>query len=472
MPDFLSVFRSEGKLSRLLLIMYLAINTLVLVNVSLHSPFVGYDIPEHLKSITALSQYHLATRLESREFFSPPLPYIIPAIAMILGASLWWAGKVGQIVNIFLSLGLTYSLLRIGEQIFPGRTRFKLLALGLLGLMPVYYKTFAQERGEPYVTFLAVLAIDLTLRIFVYRTAGRRAIIALGSVLGLAVLARQWGFFLFPAIGLLVLFIMFVQRQAWKKNLLTMAAIFAIAFGLGSWFYFYLYSQYGTFTAFNRRTDGSMSTHLSMFTGNGNGKLFIDPVRPSLGTDFFPVFYSDFWGDYHAYFLIYTQDRNTGEFWTGAQLAKWIRKTQGDLPNWIQTNRYSFNLYLRKVNMVSIFPSILLLAGFLYGFWLLYKMLRSPGDPQSMALGLVALVTYMATLGYLWFVLSYPDSGDGDTIKATYMMLAYPFIALQGAALLQKIRNPRILALIGILLALVVAYNLPAMLTHFIDIPK
>ena len=78
----------------------------------------------------------------------------------------------------------------------------------------------------------------------------------------------------------------------------------------------------------------------------------------------------------------------------------------------------------------------------------------------------------MATLGYLWFVLSYPDSGDGDTIKATYMMLAYPFIALQGAALLQKIRNPRILALLGILLALVVAYNLPAMLTHFIDIPK
>ncbi len=482
MPDFLSVFRSEGRLSRLLLVMYIAINSLVLVNAALHSPYVGYDIPEHLKSITALSQYHLATRLESREFFSPPLPYILPAIAMILGASLWWAGKVGQIVNILLSLGLTYSLLRICEQIFPGHTRFKLLALGLLGLMPVYYKTFAQERGEPYVTCLAVLAVDLTLRIFVYtpalwvrpvgRTAGRGAIIALGIVLGLAVLARQWGFFLFPAIGLLVLFVIFVQRQPWKKNLLSLAAIFAIAFVLGSWFYFYLYSQYGTFTAFNRRPDGSLSKHLSMFTGNGNGKLFIDPVRPSLGTDFFPVFYSDFWGDYHAYFLISTQDRNTGEFWTGAQLQKWIGKTQGDLPNWIQTNRYTFNLYLRKVNMVSIFPSILLVAGFLYGFWLLYKMLRTPGDPQAVALGLVALVTYMATLGYLWFVLNYPDSGDGDTVKATYLLLAYPFIALQGAALLQKIRNPRILGLLGVLLALVVAYNLPAMLTHYIDIPK
>ena len=474
MSAFLSVFRSEGKLSRLLLVMYIAINSLVLVNVALHSPYVGYDIPEHLKSITALSQFHLANRLESREFFSPPLPYILPAAAMILGASLWWAGKVGQIVNIFLSLGLTYTLLRICEQIFPGRTRFKLLALGLLGLMPVYYKTFAQERGEPYVTFLAVLAVYLTLRIFVYRNAGRRALIGLGVVMGLAILARQWGFFMFPAIGLIVLVGMLTRRQTWKKDLLSFAAVVAIAFVLGSWFYFYLYSQYGTFTAFNRRPDGasSLSKHIKMFTGNGNGKLFIDPVRPSLGTDFFPVFYSDFWGDYHAYFLIYTQDRNTGEFWTGAQLQKWIGKTAGDLPNWIQTNRYSFNLYLRKVNMVSILPSLLLLAGFFYGLWLLYKMLRSPGDPQASALGLVALATFATTAGYLWFVFSYPDSGDGDTIKATYLMQAYPFIALQTAALLQKIRSPRLLALLGILLALVVAYNLPAMITHFIDIPK
>ena len=471
MPDLLSVFRSEGRLSRLLLIMYIAINSLVLVNSALHSPYVGYDIPEHLKNVTALSQFHLATRLESREFFSPPLPYIIPAAAMLLGASLWWAGKVGQIFNILLSLGLTYTLLRICEQIFPGRIRFKLLALGLLGLMPVYYKTFAQERGEPYVTFLAVLAVDLTLRIFVYRTAGRRSVAALGVVLGLSVLARQWGFFLFPALGLAVLFLAFVQRQTWKKNLLSLAAVFAIAFLLGSWFYFYLYSQYGTFTAFNRRPDGSFAKHLSMFTGNGNGKLFVDPVRPSLGTDFFPVFYSDFWGDYHAYFLISVRDRTTGEFWTGAQLQKWIGKTQGDLPKWIETNRYSFNLYLRKVNMVSIFPSILLIAGFLYGFWLLYRMLRYPASTESTALGLVALVAIITTAGYLWFVLTYPDSGDGDTIKATYLMQAYPFIALQGAALLQKIRNPRILALLGILLALVVAYNLPAMFTHYIDIP-
>src|SRR5664279_4988163 len=139
MPDFLSVFRSEGKLSRLLLIIYIAINILVAVNSILHSPFVGYDIPEHLKNIAVLAQFRLPVRLDSREFFSPPLPYIIPAFGMLLGASLWWAGKVGQIVNIFLSLGLTYSLLRICEQIFPGRTRFKLLALGLLGLMPVYY---------------------------------------------------------------------------------------------------------------------------------------------------------------------------------------------------------------------------------------------------------------------------------------------------------------------------------------------
>ena len=92
LKGFISVFRVKDRISWWLVSLYIAINLLVLVNALLHSPFVGYDIPEHLKNVTAISQFHLPVKGESREYYSPPLPYLIPAIAMLGGADTWWAG--------------------------------------------------------------------------------------------------------------------------------------------------------------------------------------------------------------------------------------------------------------------------------------------------------------------------------------------------------------------------------------------
>lgn len=472
MTSFLKVFRINGRFSWWLAAIYTAINLLVVVNALLHSPYVGYDIPEHLKNVTAISQGHLAIKGESREYFSPPLPYLIPAVAMLAGADTWWAGKVGQLFNIILSLGTTWYMLRLCDQIFPGQERFKLLSLGLLGLMPVYYKTFAQMRGEPYLAFFVVFIISLSAYVFIDRDDRPRNLFMLGLALGLAVLARQWAFFLFPALICSVLIIMRGDMQHAKAQLHNLVLITGLAFVVGSWFYFFLYSQYGTFTAFNRKPQTSIVKNLALFTGSDNGMLFVDPVRPSLSNQFFPIMYSDFWGDYHAYFLISIKNKGTDEFMSGAQLQKWLKKNNGELPGWMESNRFTFNGYLRRVNIISIPVSLLLVGGFLYAFFAILHFWQMPGVPQNAQLGLVGFATLFSVAGFLWFVMSYPHSGDGDTMKATYVMQAYPLIALQSAALLQKVRNKWLLTLLVAGLVVVAVYNLPTMLTHYIEIPK
>lgn len=455
--------------TRLLLAMAVVINLIVAVNALFHSPYVGYDLPEHLKNVSVVAELRLPTRLDSREFFSPPLPYLIPAIFYALGASLWWAGKAGQLVNIFLSIGVTYYLLRICEQISPGQIRLKLWALGLLGMIPAYYKTFAQMRGEPYLVFLALVVTEYTIRVFIQPSGRKIDIIWLGLALGLAVLARQWGFFLFPAIGLTVLLLILSAPKTWKKQVATLSSVILLAFVVGGWFYIHLFQQFGTVLAFNRNPDTDKPKPASFYLGTGNGKLFTDPVRPSFGTQFLPLMYSEIWGDYHSYFLISIKNRQTDEFMSGAQLQKWLKKENGELPRWIQTNRFTFNHYLARVNMVSVLPTLILLAGLAYGLWLAIKAFRLPQTPESMSMTLVSFTTLFMVAGYLWFVIRYPHSGDGDTVKATYLLQVFPFVAIQTAVFLRQIRVRWVLILLAILLTLIALHNGPAMITHYVD---
>jgi hypothetical protein len=66
----------------------------------------------------------------------------------------------------------------------------------------VYYKTFAFVRGEPYVAFFAVVVLYYVVLILVRKRFFTVHALLLGCALGCAALSRQWGMFLFPAVGL------------------------------------------------------------------------------------------------------------------------------------------------------------------------------------------------------------------------------------------------------------------------------
>jgi hypothetical protein len=99
-------FRATAGYRAALIAVYVLINGLVLYNACVHHSKVGYDSGAHLSYVRAIAELHLVSSKDSEEFFSPPLPYAIPAVfdrATGMRLNLFWPGKVEQLVNFLLS---------------------------------------------------------------------------------------------------------------------------------------------------------------------------------------------------------------------------------------------------------------------------------------------------------------------------------------------------------------------------------
>jgi hypothetical protein len=76
--SFRDLFLHNGKIDIILLAIFLVINLLVLTNSILQNPEMGYDAEDHLAYIQVLP-FRLPNDQDTREFFSPPLPYFLPS---------------------------------------------------------------------------------------------------------------------------------------------------------------------------------------------------------------------------------------------------------------------------------------------------------------------------------------------------------------------------------------------------------
>ena len=125
------------------LVLFFVINGLVLYNVVVHPPTVGYDAGSHLGYILTLEEGRLPTPYDTSEFFSPPLPYALPAAAYAGGLSWGLTAKLAQVLNSAASLGTVLVLMRLAQLIRPGKGRYTAAAAAVLALLPVYYKSFS-----------------------------------------------------------------------------------------------------------------------------------------------------------------------------------------------------------------------------------------------------------------------------------------------------------------------------------------
>ncbi len=441
------------------------INALVLTNAILHHPKIGYDVTEDLTYIQVLLS-HLPTSQDTNEYFNPHLPFFLPALFDKVCETFGWGdcraldGKFMQGLNFLLSIGITILLWKIASLLKPGSEVFKVSALAMLGILTVYYKTFSQARSEPYVAFFTVLVMFLVLKLLRKgKAAGWKDGLPLGAALGLLVLSRQWGFLIFPALAILALLIFIKEKPAGLRFGRALVVSGLVAFVIGSWFYFHLYFTYGSFTEFNNPAKGfSFANQPPTFytsTGLKNLMLFKMPVRPYFDNTFLPIFYSDTWGDYWGYFT-YIND---------------------DLLAWKQ-NRAEMIPYLGQVNLVSVYPSLILLAGLGWGIASLVKTFRAPKiNPDNLFLVFLLLGVIVSGLGYLWFLIAYPilPSDINPNIpseinnKATYMIQVFMMLPLLTAAVLDQIWTfrPVIYRVAMALLGLAFIHNLPALVTRF-----
>jgi len=469
----LDPFRTGAGVDLWLVLAFVAINTIVLINALRHDPLIGYDAPGHLRYIQALAGGSLPTVDQTGEFFSPPLPYVIGACATAWwGASVAEAGKAAQLFQVLVSLLTTYSLLALGREMGPGEGRTRLYALVLLGMLPVYYKSFAMVRGEPYVALMAVLAALLWLRLTTSVWRWERDAVVLGVVLGLAALSRQWAFMLFPALLVHGALVASKDRSRWCRHLAALAVACVVAAVVGGWFYLSLLARHGTIMAFNRPGAPSFSLRnqpVSFYLGTGNGKLFRDPLRPSFPNQLVPQLYSETWGDYGGYFIWWGRRSADGGLLTGKRVARLLERHPA--PAWLRTNRDTIGPFLGRVNLVSLLPSALGLAGLAMGcISLLRFTIRRVPAPEDGHHALLVLMVGAFLAGYLWFLIMHPSPGAGDTIKATYVLHAFPLLAMLAAGFLDRVRvrsrMAQRLVLVGI--GLVLLHNLPALFSRFV----
>lgn len=461
-----------NRLDILVLGLLFLINGVVVVNAIRHLPTRGYDSEHHYANMVAISTGRLPTPTDSREFFSPPLPYILPAFLIwISGWELEMVGKFAQMLNVLLSIGVTIYILKICELVRPSGVTLKRGALLSLALIPVYYKTFALVRGEPFIVFFAIQSAYLALLVMDERRLSPRRMMELGVTLGLGLLSRQWGALLIPPIIFFICIIALKAKLAWRHLLSGLALCLGIAFILSGWFYIHLKINYGSVTAFNRPPQ----THFSLFNqpvdfyiGLGGGKLFSEPVRDSFPNQFVPIFYSEIWGDYWFYFLVFGKDKRNDDLFLSNTLYEMMQRNPW--PRWFRTNRETITPYLANLNRVGLLPTILALAAIIVGTkGGLRFIFDFNNDNLHGAMCLFMGIISVSWLGYLWFLIMYPNP-NGDTIKATYMLHLFPLIAiLMGSLLLIIQQRLRIVnRMLMIMLVLVLLYNLPAFFSRVV----
>ena len=448
--------RGEQNLSRLILAIACIINLLVAFNAVIHDPFIGYDADNHLDYVSVLA-LRLPAKSDSLEYYSPPLPYFLPSLVFQLCESntitcKYVAGKFAQGINLLLSIVITIFLIKIADLIRPKDQHFKIAVLIMFGILTVYYKTFSQVRGEPYVAFFEVLSIYLVLKLAQTSEAVTlKDGILPGMCLGGLCLSRQFGFLLFPAIGCLAVLIVIREKTLGLKYSGVILFSFFVAFLSSSWFYFHLNRTYGSFTSYaiRPRTFAFSNQPLSFYrnTGIGNFSLFRSPTRKTFNNELIPIFYSETWGDYWGYFVF---------------------RREGILE--YKSNQAAINPYLGRVNLVSLIPSLIFAIGMIFGLRSLQRSLNATHSSfESRAFSFFVLIVLISWAGYLWYLLTYTMIPKGATIKATYMIQIFMVLPFLAANVLEKLRgtNPRLYLLsLGLILAVFV-HNLPAMITHY-----
>jgi len=469
---FAEPFRSGGRTDGLLVAVYVVINALVALNAVVHDPGIGYDAFWHLEYIAHLAKGHLVSFEETHEFFSPPLAYAVPALTKgLFGLSTVVAGKLAQLLNVGCSLGTTWLVLRLGARIDQESRWLRLVALLTLGCLPVYYRSFAFVRGEPYVAFFLTAVVYLVVRMLGTGQRTIRSGVLLGLTLGLAFLSRQWAFLIVP--GLLgVAGILAVRRPGERMRIAALVGTaMVVAAVTAGWFYLSLKVRYGSATAWNRGGESTFrlaNNPGSFYVGTGDGELFRKPVRGSFDNQMFPIFYADMWGDYWGYFLVYGRDRRTGEKLHGGRVS--VILARDSTPSWLEPTRGTPMSYLARANLLGLAPTMLLLAGVLVGSLACLRWVRGIGEPTEAPIAAITLCGLSSLLGFFVFLVLYPDAPKGGTVKATYVLQVFPLVSvLAGVALCRlRERSVTLFNLAAVALAIIFAHNLPLMVSRFV----
>ena len=426
----------------------------LIYNVIYYDPTQGYDAEAHYNYFYFVSMYLpqnfvLPTIENTREFFNPPLPYILPAMAQVVCRNVitsadyisdckLFVGTATQIFQTILYLLTLLFYLKSFKLLKNNNFLFNINLILMISLLSVNYRTISMIRGEPYILFfnsvLIYLLILLIKKDFNYK---RSDIYLFGLLIGLMALSRQWAFLLMPGYFLII---KYLNNKSAKKYFKFISLAFVFGFLVSSWFYFTLFFEYGSFTAFNmdpiKFSLQNQPLNFYNFFNKEASQVFSKPIRPNFSNQLIPVLYSDLWGDYWGYFVFVSRDLASGR---GQMII-------GD--------------YLARVNIVSLIPTFIMLVG-------LYNFKKLKGSKAFH--GYIIISSLVSFFGYLWFLVTYPELPTGDTIKSSYIIQLFHLIAIVSASYLEDLQktNLKRYSIVIFLLTFCYFHNFSAYLSHF-----
>jgi len=360
---------------------------------------LGYDALAHRTYADILIHHgRIPSSSESQEFHTPPGFYAIAGAAEVaakqLGAAHPW--QVARALNVAWVLGTAILTLLIARMLFPREPALHVAAVVFLAFVPVVLKLASMFHPEALSLFASTLALYLAVRMFTRRSFGWRAALLLGGALGAAQLVRGFNLWLVPIVlagfAAAALGGLLSPRKALSSTLVVLAATAVVA---GPW-YVRQTIHYSNPLAFNRPAPNVplwRRRPAAFYTGLGLPEVVRNPTRPQFLNEAIPTLYSDIWGDYFGYFA-----------WTIVPLDTTSRRE------------------LEAQNVLGFVPTLLALTG---AIALLRLSLRRSDRFRNPGLLVVALLPVVGLLGFLVLTVSYP-SGDGDVIKAGYLLTTAP----------------------------------------------
>ncbi len=453
-----------SKLEKIILVfLFIALGFILIFNILHYDPVFGYDGEAHHEYVQNFLNLYppwendLLTSIYTYEFFSPPLPYVFPAFINevckryitfengdIYNNCRIFYGFINMIFNSILFIALLFIYQKIINLLFERISYFNLTTILVMILFTVNYKTILMLRGEMYILLLNSLMLYQLIKIYKDNFKfTKKDIYKFGFIIGGLALSRQWAFLLFPAYFILTIFINNEEERL--RYIKFISKSFVVGFFLSSWFYFDLYINYGTFTAFNMdSTKFSLNNQPNYFYNPFNKEaliMFSKPIRGYFVNQFLPILYSDLWGDYWGYFSFTSRDLNSGR------------------------NQLFIGDYLARVNVISIIPTFLLIFSFIKSF----KFFKKRNDHEnSLFFKLLILCTLSSFFGYLVFLIKYAEP-SGDTIKATYIIQLFHLLGILLINYLEDLKKskPNFYVLFVFIYIVIFINNFSAMTSHF-----
>ncbi len=206
---------------------------ILIYNVLHFDPILGYDAEAHYSYIDTFSRYlprsiHLPTESESREFFSPPIPYLFPSIIQVICRNISNSenllkfcqpiyGNLTQVFQNILFISSIYINLKTLRN-FKNSNSLNLSFLIFTMMLAVNYRTVSIIKGEIYILFFISLMINIFLNVQMKNfDFNKNDVIKFGLIIACLALTRQWVFLIFPAF-----FIVYFKIKENKKTILNL----------------------------------------------------------------------------------------------------------------------------------------------------------------------------------------------------------------------------------------------------------